>query len=229
MRTQWRVWNLEEWQAMDFSRLSGKPEQMSWTSGWVSLNQKCWGSLLCQRESCFLSEEIILHDLRETLMVYIPFFRKYAGKSRLCRMHKAVKLQVFIALCLFFKAFTFLYPYSECLYISPWQRKHSKPSKWSGEHTTEEWCSIFFLIFCLSRSGTRSLWQKGPYATVPALQCNQICCVCTVKPSWADFGRGAPSSPLVSKATVIIPMLRSLKASWNHWVYWECTIIELDV
>lgn len=92
-----------------------------------------------------------------------------------------------------------------------------------------EWCSICLLIFCLSRSRTCSLWQKGPYVVVPSLQCDQICCVCTVKLSWAEFDQGARSLPLVCDTTVIKSMPRSSRASWNHWIYCECTITNLDV
>lgn len=53
--------------------------------------------------------------------------------------------------------------------------------------------------------------------------------VCAVKPSWAEFGQGAPSSPLVCKTTGMMPMLRSSKASWDLSVCWECTRIDLGV
>lgn len=63
----------------------------------------------------------------------------------------------------------------------------------------------------------------------PSLQCDRMCCVCTVKLSGAEFSQGAPSLPLVCDTTAIMSMPRSSKASWNHWIYCECTINNLDV
>lgn len=50
------------------------------------------------------------------------------------------------------------------------------------------------------------------------------CCACTTKWSWAEFSHDAPS---FSCDTDVMSMLRSSKASQNHWIYCECTRTDL--
>lgn len=222
VETQRTVWNLEEWPAMDFSRLADRPEQMTWTGG-TSLNRNCWGSLPCQRESCFLLEEVILHDVRETLMVYTLFFRKYAGKNLLCHMHK--KLQSFKSLLLFVYFITLLLFYililNACIFNL-------------NKRSTVSWANgvVFNLLpyFLPQQVRNPLLLAEGAicHGSCSAAK-SDLLCVHSKTELGRIQARCTKLSPLVCKTAVVMPMLRSSNAFWNHWVYWECTIIDLDV
>lgn len=75
------------------------------------------------------------------------------------------------------------------------------------------------LIFSLSRSRTCSLWQKRPYALAPSLICDLVV--------HAQQNGAGQNSVVVHRIfscdTDVMFVLRSSKASQNHWIYCECT------
>lgn len=188
----------------------GKPGCVSCISGWKSINQNGWGSVSTQKCSQFNSVGRDQERSNAGNMYANAHFAMWGKKKKIYTASKFFLFFTYFPELLLFCIFFF----DICIFDF-------------NKSSTVSWVNgvAFNLLAYFLPEQIMYLLLVAERAICPGFFSDVwSCCACTTKWSWAEFSHDAPS---FSCDTDVMSMLRSSKASQNHWIYCECTRTDL--